>query len=100
MRLVSDSDSSAVVEVSGAQIAAGADVQSRSYTLRSSPGSAGRKLQLTGMSVRRLLEIAGFDPDTVEFISLVRPDGTLATLRRADFAAASPFPEGPALVTD
>lgn len=100
VRLISHRDAAAVVDVSGAQIDAAADVRSRSYTLRSSPGSAGRKLTLTGLSIRDLLLVAGFDPDTVPFILIARDDGSLATLRRADFAGRPPFPEGPALVTD
>lgn len=100
VQLISDQDTAAVVDISGAQIAAAADVRSRSYTLRSSAGSTGQKVTLTGLSIRGLLRLAGFDPDTVDFLSIARDDGSLATLRRADFADPSPFAEGPALVTD
>jgi len=68
--------------------------------VRSSPNSAGTKRTLRGLSIRGLLTLAGFDPDTVDFISIVRPVGDLATLKRADFTDPSPFPEGPALVVD
>ena len=100
VRLISNSDSDAVVELTGAQIAQAADVQSQSYTLRKAAGSAGQRLTLTGLSIRGLLSLAGFDPDQVKFIQIVRDDGSLATLKRADFADPAPFPEGPALVTD
>jgi hypothetical protein len=100
VRLISSSDSGAVVDVTGARIAAAADVRSRSYTLRRTAGSAGQRLTLTGLSIRGLLRLAGFDPDRVKFIQVVRDDGSLATLKRADFADPAPFPEGPALVTD
>jgi hypothetical protein len=100
VQLISDQDAAAVQEVTGAQIAAAADVRSRSYTLRSSTGGAGEKVTLTGLSIRGLLQLAGFDPDSVDFISIARDDGSLATLRRTDFADPSPFREGPALVTD
>jgi PKD repeat protein len=100
VRLISNSDSDAVVELSGAQIAQAADVHSRTYTLRKSAGSAGEKLKLTGLSIGGLLRLAGFDPTQVKFIQIVRDDGSLATLKRADFADPSPFFEGPALVTD
>ncbi|MDQ3678468.1 MAG: PKD domain-containing protein, partial [Actinomycetota bacterium] len=85
---------------SGAQIAAAADVRSRTYTLRSNPSGDGQKLTLTGLSIRGLLQMAGFDPDRVRFIAITRADGSRATLKRADFASSHRFPEGPALVTN
>lgn len=86
--------------ITGAQIRAAADTGPTAYTVRSRANSAGRKLTLRGLSIRGLLQLAGFDPDTVDFISVVRPDGALATLRRAEFAARASFAEGPALVVD
>jgi len=86
--------------ITGAQIRAAADTGPTTYTVRSRPNSPGRKVTLRGLSIRGLLRLAGFDPDTVDFISIVRPDGALATLRSAEFAARPPFPEGPALVAD
>lgn len=88
------------VTLSGAQIAARADVGPRRYTLRASPGAAGRKLTLRGMSIRGLLQLAGLDPDAINFITIVRENGSLLGLTRADVANPPPFPEGPALVTD
>jgi hypothetical protein len=88
------------VTLSGAQIAAAADVGPTTYTLRSSAGSAGTKLRLRGLSVRGLLELAGVNPSSVRFVSVVRANGSLAVLDHADIAGGSSFPEGPALVTD
>jgi hypothetical protein len=83
--------------LSGAQIAAAADVPARTYTRRDRPGSAGRRIRLGGLSMRGLLRLAGIDPGSVRFVSVVRADGSLAVLKRADLAG---FPEGPALVAD
>jgi hypothetical protein len=87
------------VTLSGAQIAAAADVPPTTYTLRSSAGSAGTKLRLRGLSMRGLLDLAGVNPSSVRFVSVIRANGSLAVLNHADIAG-SPFPEGPALVTD
>jgi len=97
---ISSSANAETKTITGAQIRAAADTGPTTYTVRSRANSAGRKLTLRGLSIRGLLQLAGFDPDTVDFISVVRPDGALATLRRAEFAARSPFREGPALVVD
>src|SRR5205085_4564148 len=51
-----------------------------------------------GLSVRKLVVLAGANPDAVGFVSVKRPDGTLAYLSAGDIADPSPFPEGPALV--
>ena len=88
------------VTVSGNQIAAAADVPARTYTLRGSPGSAGRKIRLGGLSMRGLLALAGVSPSSVKFVSVVRADGSLAVLNRSDLTDPPPFAEGPALVTD
>jgi hypothetical protein len=87
------------ITLSGTQIAAAADVPARTYTLRERAGSAGTKLRLRGLSMRGLLELAGVNPSSVRFVSVVRANGSLATLNRAD-VLSPPFPEGPALVTD
>lgn len=97
---LSSSASGETRTISGAQLRAAADTGPTSYTVRSSANSAGTKITVRGLSVRGLLRLAGFDPDAVDFISIVRPDGPLVTLRRDDFAEPSPFPEGPALVAD
>ena len=87
------------VTLSGAQIAAAADVPPTTYTLRRSAGSAGRKLRLAGLSIRGLLDLAGIDASSIRFVSVVRANGSLAVLNRSD-VLNPPFPEGPALVTD
>jgi PKD domain len=88
------------VTLSGQQIAARANVGPRRYTLRATPGTTGRKLTLRGMSVRGLLQLAGLDPDAINFVTIVRENGSLLALTSADLADPPPFPEGPALVTD
>jgi hypothetical protein len=85
--------------LSGTQIAAAADVPPRTYTLRSRSGGAGTKLRLAGLSMRGLLELAGINPSSIRFVSVIRANGSLATLNRAD-VLSPPFPEGPALITD
>jgi hypothetical protein len=85
--------------LSGAQIAAAADVPPTTYTLRERAGSPGRKLRLAGLSIRGLLDLAGIDAGSIRFVSVVRANGSLAVLNRAD-VLNPPFPEGPALVTD
>ena len=86
--------------LSGAQIAAAPDVPPTRYTLRASLGSAGSKITLSGLSIRGLLVQAGVDPDTIRFVSIVRANGSLLALTRADIADPPPFPEGPALIAD
>jgi hypothetical protein len=85
------------ITLSGAQIAAAADVPARAYTLRERPGSAGRTIRLGGLSVRGLLRLAGIAPSSVRFVSVVRANGSLAVLRHSDLGG---FAEGPALVSD
>jgi hypothetical protein len=85
--------------LSGAQIAAAADVPPTTYTLRERAGSPGKKLRLAGLSIRGLLDRAGIDASSIRFVSVVRANGSLAVLNRADILNP-PFPEGPALVTD
>jgi len=86
--------------LSGDEIASSGDVRGRTYTVRRSPGGAGTRLRLTGLSIRSLLLRAGADPDRVRFVSVVRANGSLAVLNRADLRDPPPFPEGPALVAD
>ena len=78
------------------QIRQEADVPETAYTLRSA-GST-QTNDHAGLSLRKLLVLAGANPDTVGFVSVKRPDGTTAFLQGRDLAEPSPFPEGPALV--
>ena len=97
---VSSSENSETVTLTSAQIRGAADTGPTTYTVRSSPNSSGTKLRLRGLSIRGLLTLAGYQPDSIDFISIPRPSGDVLTLRRADFANPSPFAEGPALVVD
>jgi len=85
--------------LSGAQIAAGADVPSTSYTKRERVGSATR-VQLSGMSVRSALLRAGINVSAIRRISVSRADGGDLVLSRADLSSPSPFPEGPPVISD
>lgn len=78
------------------QIAAEGDVSSINYTLRS-PGSQ-QMIPESGLSIRKLITLAGDNPDQVGFVTVPRPVGTTAYLPGSDFADPPPFPEGPALV--
>lgn len=84
------------VFVGPAQMQQEADVPETAYTLRSA--SSSQTNDHAGLSVRKLVVLAGADPDSVGFVSVKRPDGTLAYLAGADIADPPPFPEGPALV--
>jgi hypothetical protein len=84
------------VTLSGNQIAAAADVPPTRYTVRR-PGGSRSTITLRGLSVRRMLSLAGVSAK--RFISVVRADGSLLVLTRADISGSS-FAEGPALVTD
>ncbi|MGV1050353.1 MAG: PKD domain-containing protein, partial [Solirubrobacterales bacterium] len=81
-----------------AQISANADVPTRNYTLRGRSGEAGQLDAHGGLSLRKLVAIAGFDPDQVGFVTVPRADGTTAYLPGAYLSEPPPFPEGPALV--
>lgn len=85
--------------ITGAQIAAAADSGPTSYTVRDRIGGPAKTLTLRGLSIRGLLALAGIDPGTVDYITVVRADGSLLLLRGADINDP-PFPEGPALVTN
>lgn len=84
--------------VSADEIAAQADIAPTGYTLRRARGDAGRPVTLSGLSVRKLVTLAGGDPDTIAFVEIGTPDGPAVFLDRADLADPPPFPEGPALV--
>jgi hypothetical protein len=87
------------ISVSGDEITGAADVQGATYTLKA-PGAPGQQIQLTGLSIHGLLELAGFDPDTIQSVQIAHPDGTETDLSQADISATPPFPEGPPLVLE
>src|SRR4051812_1286170 len=82
----------------GPQPAAAADAPPTTYTLGGSGGSRERNPRLAGLSIRGLLDLAGIDPGSISFVSVAGANGSRAVLTRAD-ALNPPFPEGPALVT-
>ena len=94
--LVRLGDTAEEERLSAGQVLASADVRSRSYELRTGAGS-GRRLKLTGMSIRALLERAGIDPGGVERVKIFRANGSLIALTAQD-VVAPPFADGPALV--
>jgi PKD repeat protein len=70
------------------------------YTVRAHPGEPGEAFTRTGVSIRRLIVLAGADPEAVGYVIVPRPDGSSAYLPGADFAAEPPFEAGlPALVS-
>jgi hypothetical protein len=73
------------------QIAAGADVPPTTYVV------GGQPRQLTGLSLRRAVGLAGADPDSITAVTI---EGVLQFLTSdpSDLADPPPFPEGPALV--
>jgi hypothetical protein len=90
---------SKTISVSGDEITGAADVQGATYTLKA-PGAPSQQIQLTGLSIHGLLELAGFDPDTIQSVQVAHPDGTETDLSHADISATPPFPEGPPLVLE
>lgn len=77
----------------------GYDVRDRDYALRSQDGHEEPLLHITAAaSVRRVLDLAGVNPDSVGFVETRRGDGTYATLDRADVSSSPPFADGPPVV--
>jgi hypothetical protein len=85
--------------ISGAQIAGAADTGAHSYTIRDRIGGPSQTLSLSGLSIRGLLALAGIDAGTVDYVSVVRADGSVLVLQGSDIRSP-PFPDGPALVTN
>ena len=84
------------VYVSGDRIQQQADVPPTNYTLRSAAGS--ETDSHSGLSIRKLIALAGGNPDQLGFLRIQRPNGSFAFLTQADLADPSDFQEGPALV--
>jgi PKD domain len=89
---------SKTINVSGGQISASADVHGTSYTLKA-PGGHSQQIELTGLSIGALLQLAGFDPQTIQSLQVSHPDGTQTDLTQAEIAGTA-FPEGPAIVLE
>ena len=75
-----------------------ADVAAGTYTLRGQNGAGDAIAHPPAVSLPRVLELAGVSPDALSFVSIRRPNGTLAVLEAGDLARPAPFPEGPPLV--
>jgi hypothetical protein len=84
--------------LSSGEIAAAVDRPAGTYLLRAPATTAEPVAHPPALSVRRLAQLAGASPDALTFVSIERPNGTLATLGRADVADPPPFAEGPPIV--
>ncbi len=84
--------------ISGGQIAGASDAGG-TYTLRERPGDPGERISLRGVSMRGLLDLAGFNPAAVQFVQILGGDGSVITMTGPEINSP-PFPEGPAIVTD
>lgn len=68
--------------------------------MRAHPGEAGETFARHGVSLRRLVTLAGSDPGAIGYVVVPRPDGTSAYLPGADLAEPPPFENGlPVLVS-
>ncbi|MBN1529742.1 MAG: PKD domain-containing protein [Thermoleophilaceae bacterium] len=84
------------VFLSADELAADADVPATEYTLRAEGGQATRETH-AGISLGRLVALAGGNPDVVAGVTVSAGDRE-SYLPGADLADPPPFPEGPALV--
>jgi hypothetical protein len=84
--------------LSSGEITAAVDRPAGTYLLRAPATTAEPVAHPPALSVRRLAQLAGASPDALTFVSIERPNGTLATLGRADVAEPPPFVEGPPIV--
>ena len=84
--------------LSAQEVAAAADRPAGTYLLRAPGTTAEPVAHPPALSVRRLITLAGASPDALTFVSIERPNGSLARLGRGDLTDPPPFPEGPAIV--
>lgn len=82
--------------ISGGQIAGSAD-SGGTYTIRDGPGDPGRQLSLTGLSIRGLLRLAGYNPGAVKFVQVVGGDGSVITVTAGEINSP---PSPPPIVSD
>jgi PKD repeat protein len=80
------------------EVTAAVDRPAGTYLLRAPGTSAEPVAHPPALSVRRLVQLAGGSPDALTFVSIERPNGTLATLGPGDVSEAPPFAEGPPIV--
>ena len=77
--------------VGEAALRAAADVPAGTVVLRSEPGPGEVIAHPPAVSLPRVLELAGVDPRAPAFVAVGRPNGTVATIRAGDLAAAPPL---------
>ena len=82
--------------ISGGQIAGSAD-SSGTYTVRDGPGDPGKQLTVSGLSIRGLLSLAGFNPGAVKFVQVVGGDGSVITVTGPEINSP---PSPPPIVSD
>ncbi|MDX6722448.1 MAG: hypothetical protein QOD73_852, partial [Solirubrobacteraceae bacterium] len=80
------------------EVAAAVDRPAGTYLLRAAGTSAEPVAHPPALSVRRLVTLAGASPDALTFVTIERPNGSLALLGRGDLADPAPFPDGPPIV--
>jgi hypothetical protein len=85
------------VSIGTAELQSSYDIVNKTYTVRATDGTEDR-LQFSGASIRRVLDLAGVDPGSVKFLQTPRSDGTEATLSGDDLGPNPPFPDGPPLI--
>jgi hypothetical protein len=79
-------------------VGAAVDRPAGTYRLRAAGTSAEPVAHPPALSVRRLVTLAGASPDTLTFVTIERPNGSLALLGRGDLTDPAPFPDGPPIV--
>jgi PKD domain len=85
-------------QLSLGDIRAAVDRPAGPYLLRAPGARAAPTGHPPALSLRKLVTLAGGSPESVSFVSLTRPDGTLSLLRGGDLADPPPFPDGPPIV--
>jgi hypothetical protein len=80
------------------EVAAAADRPAGTYLLRAAGTPAEPIAHPPALSVRKLVTLAGASPDALTFVTIKRPNGSLAMLGRGDLTDPSPFPDGPPIV--
>jgi hypothetical protein len=80
------------------EIGAAVDRPAGTYLLRAAGTTAEPVAHPPALSVRRLVAIAGGSPDALTFVTIERPNGSLALLGRGDLTDPAPFPDGPPIV--
>jgi hypothetical protein len=79
-------------------VAAAADRPAGTYLLRAAGTAAEPVAHPPALSVRKLVTLAGASPDALSFVTIERPNGSLAMLGRGDLTDPAPFPDGPPIV--